>query len=42
MDYIDVKASPENMEKMLKWSKGSRVVPVIIEGGIVKSGYGGG
>ncbi len=30
------------MEKMLKISGGGRVVPVIVEGGVVTSGYGGG
>ncbi len=42
VDYVDVKASPENMDRMLKVSQGSRVVPVIVEGGMVRSGYGGG
>jgi len=41
VDYVNVKASPENMEKMLKASKGMRNVPVILEGGHVVFGYGG-
>ena len=40
-DYINVKASDENMQQMLKYSKGSRKVPVIVEGEKVKIGYGG-
>lgn len=39
--YHNVKASPEKMEEMLKWSKGSRQVPVIVEGGIATVGFGG-
>lgn len=30
------------MKAMLKWSKGKREVPVIVEGGKVTQGYGGG
>lgn len=41
MEYVNVKGSSENMERMLKWSKGSRQVPVIIEGGMATVGYGG-
>ena len=39
--YINVKQSEENMEQMLKFSNGSRVVPVIVEGGMVVCGFGG-
>jgi glutaredoxin 3 len=39
--YVNVKASPENMEEMLRVSKGSRLVPVIVEGGMVVEGFGG-
>ncbi|HAO93169.1 MAG TPA: hypothetical protein DCR11_04630 [Deltaproteobacteria bacterium] len=38
---MNVNASPENMERMMKLSKGSRNVPVIVEGGMVVVGYGG-
>lgn len=41
VEYINVKASPENMAKMLEVSGGRRNVPVIIEGGMVAVGYGG-
>lgn len=40
-DYFDVKASPRNMEAMLKASGGQRKVPVIVEGENVTIGYGG-
>lgn len=30
------------MKAMLKWSKGDRTVPVIVEDGKAKTGYGGG
>ncbi|HEY4705959.1 MAG TPA: glutaredoxin-like UXV-star protein, partial [Thermodesulfobacteriota bacterium] len=39
--YHNVKASPEKLEEMLKWSKGARQVPVIVEGGMVTQGFGG-
>ncbi len=42
VEYINVETSAENMEKMLKLSGGSRVVPVIVDGGIVRTGFGGG
>jgi hypothetical protein len=29
------------MQRMLSWSKGSREVPVIVEGGKVSFGFGG-
>jgi glutaredoxin len=38
---VNVKASPENMDAMLKSSKGQREVPVIVEGDTVTIGYGG-
>jgi glutaredoxin len=37
-----VLASPDGMKAMLKASKGDRTVPVIVENGKVKIGYGGG
>ena len=39
--YINVKESPENMAQMLAVSKGARSVPVVVEGGVVKVGFGG-
>lgn len=39
---MNVKASGENMQRMLAVSKGARSVPVIVEGGMVNVGYGGG
>lgn len=38
---MDVKASPEGLKEMLKWSKGKRDVPVIVDGGKVTIGFGG-
>jgi glutaredoxin 3 len=38
---VDVKAQPEKLEEMLRHSNGSRKVPVIVEGGKAKIGYGG-
>jgi glutaredoxin len=38
---VDVKAQPTKLEEMLQYSKGVRKVPVIVEGGTVKVGYGG-
>jgi len=39
--YVNVKASEENMARMLAVSKGSRNVPVVVEGGMVNVGFGG-
>jgi glutaredoxin len=36
-----VKQDPIKLEEMLLHSKGSRKVPVIVEGGKVSIGYGG-
>ena len=36
-----MKASPDNMKRMLSWSEGSREVPVIVEKGKVSFGFGG-
>lgn len=41
VEYVNVKASQENMDRMLKVSGGARVVPVIIEDGILIVGSGG-
>lgn len=39
--YVNVLASPGNMEEMLRVSGGRRMVPVIVEGGVVVQGFGG-
>ena len=39
--YVDVVAEPDKLEEMLKFSKGVRKVPVIVEGKKVEIGYGG-
>jgi len=39
--YIDVKRDPEGMKTMLRYSKGERTVPVIVEKGVVTVGWGG-
>jgi len=41
VEYVNVKASEENMARMLAVSKGARSVPVIVEGGVVNVGFGG-
>lgn len=40
-EYINVQQDPEGMKAMLKWSKGKRTVPVIVDNGQVQVGYGG-
>ena len=40
-EYFDVKKDRKSMDEMLKYSKGQRQVPVIVEGDQVKIGYGG-
>ena len=40
-EYFDVKVSPEKLGEMLRYSKGVRKVPVIVEGEKVTVGYGG-
>jgi glutaredoxin len=39
--YLNVKKSPAELDKMLKYSKGARRVPVIVEGEKVTIGFGG-
>jgi len=39
--YYDVEANKAKLEEMLKYSKGVRSVPVIVEGSKVTVGYGG-
>ena len=40
-EYVDVKADPDRLPEMLKWSKGKRDVPVIVKDGEVTIGFGG-
>ena len=40
-EYFDVKADKSKLKEMLEHSGGVREVPVILEGGKVKIGYGG-
>ena len=39
--YFDVESDNKKLEEMLKYSKGVRNVPVIVEGSKVTVGYGG-
>lgn len=41
VEYVDVKASAANLERMLKASRGSRNVPVILEDGVLVIRPGG-
>lgn len=40
--YIDVKKSRAELDRMLEYSAGQRQVPVIVENGKVTVGFGGG
>lgn len=40
-DYIDVLKDSASMQRMLKFSDGKRVVPVIVDGKNVTIGFGG-
>jgi glutaredoxin 3 len=40
-EYIDVSANKSNLEEMLRYSKGRKEVPVIVDGNKVTIGYGG-
>jgi glutaredoxin 3 len=40
-EYFNVKKSPADLERMLKYSGGRRQVPVIVEGEAVTIGFGG-
>jgi hypothetical protein len=42
VEYIDVLSASENLDKMLKYSSGTREVPVIVEKGEVTIGFDGG
>jgi glutaredoxin 3 len=39
--YVDVKSDNAKLQEMLKLSGGLRQVPIILESGKVKIGYGG-
>jgi len=39
--YVDVKKDAAKLEEMLRYSKGRRDVPVIVEGEKITIGYGG-
>ncbi len=39
--YFDVESDKKKLDEMLKYSKGVRNVPVIVEGSKVTVGYGG-
>lgn len=41
VEYIDVKKSPAELQRMMKYSRGDRRVPVIVEGDRVTIGFGG-
>lgn len=41
MQYVNVKQDAAGMEQMLKYSKGRKDVPVIVEGPTVTVGFGG-
>ena len=41
VDYIDVKKSRADLERMLEYSGGHRRVPVIVDEGKVTIGFGG-
>jgi glutaredoxin len=40
-EYVNVQKDKAGMERMLKYSKGSREVPVIVDDDKVTIGYGG-
>ncbi len=41
VDYVNVKKDKGSLERMLSYSKGSREVPVIVDGDKVTIGFGG-
>jgi glutaredoxin len=41
VEYVDVKKSAADLERMLGYSRGERRVPVIVEDGTVTVGFGG-
>jgi glutaredoxin 3 len=40
-EYHNVKKNPAELERMLRYTKGRRQVPVIVEGETVTIGFGG-
>ena len=41
VEYFDVKKDPQAMKRFLEISGGDRRVPLIVEGGRVRVGFGG-
>ena len=41
VEYFDVTTSRSDLDRMMKYSRGKRQVPVIVEGEKVTIGYGG-
>lgn len=41
MEYVNVKKDRASLERMLQFSDGRRLVPVIVEDGNVTIGFGG-
>ncbi len=41
VEYVNVKKDKASLERMLGFSKGSREVPVIVDGDRVTIGFGG-
>jgi len=41
VEYIDVLANDDDMKEMLKFSDGTRQVPVIVDGENIAIGFGG-
>lgn len=39
--FVDVGSSPTALEEMLRYSKGKRQIPVIVEGEKITIGFGG-
>jgi glutaredoxin 3 len=39
--YINVKKNPADLQRLLEFSEGRRLVPVIVENGRVTIGFGG-
>ena len=40
-DYIDIVEKPDELEMMLKYSKGERKIPVIVDGDKITTGFNG-
>ncbi|HXW08938.1 MAG TPA: UXX-star (seleno)protein family 1 [Vicinamibacterales bacterium] len=41
VEYVNVKKNPGELDRMLEFSMGRRLVPVIVDGGKVTIGFGG-